>query len=237
MASKGNSRHLKRLAKSRMLAIPPKKALWLVKSAAGPHKKEESIPLILLLREILSIAQDSKEAKRIISSGEVHVDGIPRRNPHFGVGQMDIIGFPRIKKYYQVFTVKGKLILALLDENDSKLKSCRIVNKTTIAGNKVQLNLHDGKNIIIEKEEDRFRVGDTVRITIPDYKVESFLKLEKGAYCYIYRGKHSGTLGILQEIIQQPGGQPSDAKLKVGEGELITRKDFLFAVSKEFHLD
>jgi small subunit ribosomal protein S4e len=237
MASKGNNRHLKRLAKSRMLEINPKKALWLIKSAAGAHKTDESIPMLILLREILCIAKNAKEAKRLLSNGEILIDGKIRHSTHYAIGLMDIVSLPKIKKYYQVFSIKGRLKLIEISESDSKIKSCRIVNKTPITGNKVQLNLHDGKNIIIEKEEDQFRVGDTVRITIPECKVDAFLKLEKGSHCYIYRGKHSGRLGILDEIIEQPGGQPSDAKLKVNDQELRTRKDYLFAVSKEFHLD
>ncbi|MFH0972317.1 MAG: 30S ribosomal protein S4e [Candidatus Micrarchaeota archaeon] len=236
MANKGSTKHLKRLAKSRMLEIAPKAALWLARPDAGAHRLEESITLGLMLKEILKVADTAKEAKKLLSAGEILIDGKIRRNTHFGVGLMDVISIPKIKKYYQVFTIGGRLRLIEVDEADSKLKSCRIVNKTPIAGNMVQLNLHDGKNIVIEREEDRFRVGDTVRITIPGYKVEAFLKLEKGAHCYIYKGKHSGKLGVLEEIIEQPGGQPSDAKLKVGEQELITRKDYLFAVSKEFHL-
>ncbi len=227
---------MKRLARSPMLPIPAKGDLWLIKSQAGAHKKDESIPLLVLMRDLLKIVGNLKEAKRLLTSREVLVDGKIRREPDFAVGLMDIVSFPKIRKFYQIFTIKGKLRVIPIDENDAKLKSCRIVDKTPITGGKVQLNLHDGKNIIIEKEEDRFKTGDTVRITIPGYKVDAFLKLEKGSNCYIYRGKHSGTLGTLEQIIEQPGGQPSDAKLKVGGEELITRKDYLFAVSKEFHL-
>lgn len=237
MALKGNNRHLKRLARSPMLPIAAKGDLWLIKANAGAHKAKESMPLLVLLRDILKVASNLKEAKRLLSAGDVVVDGKARRAPDFAVGLMDIVALKKTGKFYQVFTIKGKLRLVEIDENDAKLKSCRIVNKTPVRNGKVQLNLHDGKNIIIEKEEDRFKVGDTVRVTIPGYKVDAFLKLEKGSNCYIYRGKHSGTLGTLEEIVEQPGGQPSDAKLKVGSEELITRKDYLFAVSKEFHLN
>jgi small subunit ribosomal protein S4e len=237
MANKGNSRHLKRLAKSPMLNITPKTALWLIKPKAGAHKADESIPLLVLIRETFGFGENLKEVKHILSAGDVLVDGTARREPKFAVGLMDIISIPKMKKFYQVFSVKGRLKLVDITEADAKLKSCRIVGKTYVTGNKIQLNLHDGKNILIEKEEDRFKVGDTVRITIPNYKVDAFLKLEKGANCYIYRGKHSGKLGTLEEIIEQPGGQPSDAKLKVGDQELLTRKDYLFAVSKDFKLD
>ncbi|MBI5225147.1 30S ribosomal protein S4e [Candidatus Micrarchaeota archaeon] len=237
MANKGKNRHLKRLAKSKMLHIPAKKHLWIIKASPGPHADNESMPLLILAREVLKVAKNAKEAKSLISKGEILVDGKARKNLHFGVGLMDVISIPKIKKSYQMFTIAGRLKLNEQSEKDAKLKSCRIMSKQLIGGGKVQLNLHDGKNILIEKEEDRFKVGDTVRITIPGYKVESFIKLEKGANCYIFRGKHSGKIGHLEQIIEQPGGQPSDAKIKVGEAEIITRKDFLFAVSKEFHLN
>ncbi|MFH1750420.1 MAG: 30S ribosomal protein S4e [Candidatus Micrarchaeota archaeon] len=237
MALKGNNRHLKRLNRSMVLPIPAKGNVWIVKPGAGAHKAKESIPLLILIRDMLGIAANLKEAKQLLTRGEIIVDGKVRKTGDFSVGLMDIVVLRSIKKSYQVFNIKGKFRLVEIDENDASVKSCRIVNKAPIRGGKVQLNLHDGKNIIIEKEEDRFRVGDTVRITIPNYKVDTFLKLEKGANCYIYKGKHSGTLGTLEDIIVQPGGQPSDAKLKVGEDFVITRKNYLFAVSKEFRLD
>lgn len=234
MALKGNRRHLKKLAHSRMLAMPAKGEVWLKKAKASAHKKDECVPLQLFLRDVIKVAKTSREAKRILNAGEVKVDGRIVRDAGYGVGVMDVVSVPKLGKHFQVFVVKGFLKPVEIPEADARLKSCRIVNKTMLKAGKVQLNLHDGRNILIEKEEDRFDVGDTVRVTLPDYKIESFIKLEKGANCYVYKGKHAGAVGNLEELIELPGGIPTDARIRHGDRELVTHKDYLFAVAKEF---
>ncbi len=237
MALKGNRRHLKKLAHSRVLALPAKGAVWIKKAEAGAHKKDECIPLQLFLRDVVKAAKTAREAKRILNAGEVKVDGRTVRDSGYGLGVMDVVSIPRLGKQFQVFVVKGFLKAVEVSDADAKLKSCKIVNKTILGGGKVQLNLHDGRNILIEKEEDRFNVGDTVRVTLPEYKIESFIKLEKDSNCYVFKGKHAGAVGTLEELIELPGGIPTDAKIRHGDQELVTHKDYLFAVAKEFHID
>lgn len=236
MAGHGNKRHWKRLAKSKALRVSTKTHRWIKKPLAGKHTKEFSIPLVVLLRDMLKVTKDAAEARHVLSGGQVFVDGVVQKKAALGVGLMDVISIPKLGKYYQIFTLKGELHAIEITAEEAKHKSCRIVNKTLIKGNKVQLNLHDGRNVLIEKEEDRFGVGDTVRLEIPTQKIDQFIKLEKGATCYVFKGKHSGKIGILEEIVVQPGGVPSQARLTLEGKQLITQKDYLFAVAKEFRI-
>jgi len=71
--------HLKRLAAPEFWPIPKKKYTWVFSPSPGPHKKEECIPLAIVVRDILKLAETGKEAKRIIKAGEVIVDGKVRR--------------------------------------------------------------------------------------------------------------------------------------------------------------
>jgi small subunit ribosomal protein S4e len=237
MALHGNSRHLKKMAHSRVLALPAKGSVWLKKAEPGAHAKDECIPLTVFLRDIVKVAQTSREAKRILNAGEVKIDGRAVRDVGYGIGVMDVVSIPKLGKHFQVFMIKGLLKAVEIPEEDAKLKSCRITNKTMLKGGKVQLNLHDGRNILIEKEEDRFNVGDTVRVRLPDYKIEAFIKLEKGANCYVFKGKHAGAVGSLEELVELPGGIPTDARIKHDGKEIVTHKDYLFAVAKEFRTD
>ncbi|MBU1197491.1 30S ribosomal protein S4e [Candidatus Micrarchaeota archaeon] len=234
MARHGNYRHLKRLAKSKAIKIPKKGMVWLAKSEPGKHEKNHCMPLVVLLRDVMKLTKNASETKTVLNAGHVLVDGVVQRKTDVGIGLMDIVSFPKLKKHYQIFMVRGALAPVEISDNEAKFKSCRVVNKTLISGNKVQLNLHDGRNVIIEKEEDRFRVGDTVRVTIPDNKIDLFIKLEKGVKCYIFKGKHSGTIGVLEEIVAMPGGLPSQAHLSLDGKQLITQKNYLFAVAKDF---
>ena len=234
MTNHGSSRHINRLAKSRAIPMPKKGAKWLIKASPGAHSKDESIPLQVLIRDVLHLAEDAREARRIIRTGEVLVDGKVRKKNDFAVGLMDVVVIPKAKKNYQIYRIGETLQPVEISDESAKKKSCRIVNKTVVKGNKVQLNLHDGKNILIEKEEDRFRVGDTIIVTIPKYEIDHFIKLEKGTPCYVFKGKHAGAVGILDDVMEMPRGTPADAKLKHEGEELITRKEYLLAVTKDF---
>lgn len=218
------------------MPVARKTTTWLKKQSAGPHSNQESMPAVVVLRDVLKVAGDAREVKKILNSNLFLVDGKPVHEPGFPIGLMDLVALPKMKATYRVIISKGKLVLLPVTEDDGKQKLCKIVNKKIVRGGRIQLNLHDGRSYLIEKEEDQFKVGDTVKLTIPEQKLEGFLKLEKGATCYIWKGKHSGKVGKLEKIIEFPYGTPSDAVLKEENGnELITLKEYLFVVDKGFN--
>jgi len=235
MAGHGKSRHLKRIAAPKALPLPKKTTVWFKKGKPGAHALAQSIPLLSLLRDMLKVAATKWEAKKIIAAGDVLVDQTHVSDEGCAVGLMDVVSIPKMKKFYRVAFKKGKIALSEITEDEAKEKPCKIVSKTVVRGNKVQLNLHDGRNYLIEKEEDQFKAGDTIRMALPTQKLSGFMKLEKGAHCYIYKGKHSGKTGVLKEIVVFPYGTPSDAVLEDETGnKLITLKDYLFVVDKNF---
>jgi small subunit ribosomal protein S4e len=88
--------------------------------------------------------------------------------------------------------------------------------------------------MLIEKEEDRFKVGDTILVSVPNQEMKGFLKMEKGAPCLVFKGRHSGELAVLEEILSREGSKPADARLTTEGKELITLKNYLFVVDKDF---
>ena len=161
MAKMGSRKHLKRYKAPKTWPIHPKEDTWTVKPSAGSHAIIDAIPLTLVIRDILKLADNAREAKRIINSGNVLVDGRVVKDYKFPVGLMDIIEIPKTGESYRVLLDrKGRLQLDLIEENDSKL--CKIVNKTTIKGWKTQLYLHDGNNVILD--EDAYNAGDVINL-------------------------------------------------------------------------
>lgn len=57
---------LKRLLVPSFWKVPKKVAKWTVAPRPGPHKKFEGIPLQIIVRDILNLAETGKEAKSII---------------------------------------------------------------------------------------------------------------------------------------------------------------------------
>lgn len=233
MASHGKKRHTKRLAAPRALPIPRKGTLWLKTSKPGPHGRESSIPLVVLLRDLLKVCQNSGEAKKLLNNGQVLVDGRVVKDIGFQVGLMDVI---TLKEYgsFVILNKSGKLLALKTSQAGEKL--CKIVGKQVIPGNKTQLALHDGRSIVVDKAS-QYSTGDTLKLAIPSGEIKAHLKLEKESRCYVFHGRHAGSIGSLLDIKVYSGITPSNALIKDENGnEILTLKDYVFVVDPSFKL-
>ncbi len=174
---------------------------WAVRPMPGPHAKDMCIPLQVMLRDVLGYADNAKEAKKIIKEGKVLVDGVVRKDHRYPAGLMDVIHIPELKKYYRVSINSHGLFLKEISEKEADRKLCRINGKTTIKGGKMQLNLHDGRNIIVDK--DVYKTGDSVLIKVPGQEILKHFKMEKGASAVIINGKNMGTEGKIKDIYRR----------------------------------
>ncbi|MCD6448566.1 MAG: 30S ribosomal protein S4e [Thermoplasmata archaeon] len=220
--------HLKRLKAPRTWRIERKVAKWTVKPSPGPHPVDRSIPLLLIVRDFLGLADTGKEARKIIAAREILVDGKARRDYKFPCGLMDVISIPKINEHYRVlFDRRGVLQLVKIDEERAKWKLCRIENKTMVRGGKIQLNLHDGRNIIVE--ENSYKTGDVVRISVPEQEILEVIPMEKGTLAMITGGKHTGQIAEIEEVIVTKSPMPNIVKLK----GFSTIKPYVFPIGKD----
>jgi small subunit ribosomal protein S4e len=232
MARRGGKQHLKRLNQPKVIQLRNRKEhTFLLNPSPGPHSKEKSIAIGVLLREVLNIASTAKEAKRILHEGKVLVDGRVVKDIHFPVGMMDIISFPEINKHY-LLTVGEKMRLVPISvDGNALIKYWKVVRKYVRPGNKLYATLHDGRTISID---NHIKVGDTLVVDLKEKKLVKHLKLEPGAKCLIVEGKHAGRVVELQEIISRGSGRKKEAKLKAGGEEIITLADYLFVIDDDF---
>lgn len=232
--------HLKRLVASKHFPIERKARTFIVTPAPGPHSKDECIPIQVVLREMLKLVRSGAEAKKVLNSRAIKVDGRIVTDPKFPVGMMDVVEIPKLDASYLAAPVKGVLKLHLLDRKNAGQKLCRVQGKTTITGGKFQLNLHDGRNVIVaESEAKNYAVGDSIIISVPDQKIQKHLKLKEGNIGMIGRGKYAGTIGTIKEIVLVKGREPNKAILDVSGEEVRTIKDYIFIIGEkhpEIHL-
>jgi small subunit ribosomal protein S4e len=225
------SKHLKRLAAPRSLKIHRKEKVWTIKPSSGPHPLEMSIPLGILVRDYLKLADNRKETKRIISNGDILIDGKQRKNYKFPCGLMDVITIPAMKNSYRLlFNERGKLTLVPIKSSDSEWKLCRIENKTIIKDKKIQLNLHDGNNTIVKKDE--YKTGDVVKISFKDNKIQDIYKFQKGTVSIIIGGSHIGEVANIEDFVIIPSSKPNLAKMK-GKTAFSTLQKYVFPIGKE----
>jgi len=233
MAKMGSRKHLKRFKAPKSWPIHPKEDTWTVKPAPGTHAIEDSLPLLVIIRDILGLADNSREAKRLINTGNVLIDGRAKKDYKFPVGFMDILSIPKTGEHYRILLdTKGRLTLHPISAEDAEYKLAKIVNKSTIKGGKTQLNLHDGRNVIVE--EDEYSGYDVVCLGIPEQEIKENFTFEEGVVVLVTGGKHTGELGKIQEVIVDQSSKANTVIIeKANKDTFLTLKDYAFVIGKD----
>lgn len=225
-------KHLKRLAAPRALILHRKEKKWTYKVTAGPHPVDRSIPLALVVRDFLKLCDTGREARRIIGSGDVLVDGLKQKNHKHPVGLMDVVHVPSTKSHYRVLLdYHARLHLVPIKADEAKWKLCRVRNKTTVRGGRTQLNLHDGRNLLLAKNE--YATGDALKIELPTQKVLGVHRFTPGVLGLVVQGSHAGTIAPIRAVEVKKGPYPNLVVLEGPQGEFRTIKDYVFPVGEK----
>lgn len=223
--------HMKRLAAPRTWPIKRKGPgiRFIARPLPGPHSMQESMPLVVILKEILKIAKTTREINAVLQSGKIFVDGVVRKEKYFPVGLMDSLSLDN-EHYRILINTKGQLYLKKITKEQTNLKPHKIIDKTILKGGKIQLNLFDGKNILVK--ENSYKVGDTLIMT--KNEIKKHLKFGKGSYVYLTGGYHIGKCGAIDEILVFPGSEPTRVIIKDGENRMEGLKKYAFVVEESF---
>lgn len=241
MGKKGGRKHLKREKAPRSWLIHPKEAQWAVKPKPGPHPQRACLPLSGLVRDVLGYANSARESKIVLARNRVSVDGKIRRDHKFPTGLMDVVELPDANMSYRILPAIGKGLTAVrIPKDETKSKLCRIEGKTTLRKSKVQLNLHDGRNLIVQVQdprnpkEDIYKTRDTLRISIPTQQILEHLRFAEGAYAIVTSGRNLGRHGKIMKIESSTAARRATALIEDPSGNRFeTIADYLFVVGEE----
>lgn len=184
---------LKRLAAPKWWPIERKTKKFVI-SPRGPHPKELSLPLLILIRDVFRFGETAREARQIIKQGKILVDGRPMKDPNYGIGILDVIEIPELKKAWRVVP---KNTFSLVEVHDPRLKICKIIDKSILKKGKTQLNLDCGKNIITENS---YSTKDSLLLELPSQKIIESIKLEHGSIALVMKGKNAGLVAKIKII-------------------------------------
>merc|ERR1711988_1005578 len=85
---RGPKKHLKRLNAPSHWMLDKMGGVWAPRPSTGPHKLRECLPLIILLRNRLKYALNTKEVKYILMQRLIKVDGKARTDKTYPAGFM-----------------------------------------------------------------------------------------------------------------------------------------------------
>ncbi len=217
------SRHLKSYAVPKSWTLLKKVNKWTVRPLPGAHSAGLSMPVSLLLRQ-LGLAKTSREIKHIINSKKVFVDGKIVKNHHRSIGFMDVIHISPGTFVRSSLDKKGRLVFKECSQEESRKKVCKIVRKLSVSGNKIQLGLLDGRNVLVDK--GNFSVGDTLVVEVPAQKILEHLPLSKGSFVFLIGGKHKGSLVQIESV------EGNTVRCSGGKDHIDTLKEFVVVVGK-----
>jgi small subunit ribosomal protein S4e len=195
----------------------------------GAHSEERGMPLVVVLRDLLKVADKSKEIEQILHEGKVQVDGKVRKDYRYTVGMFDTISIPALNANYRmVIADNGKF--NIVPVTDASAKICKIVNKTAVKGGKIQLNLHDGTTMLASND---YKTKDSIIIKVPERKIDQHFTYAVGSLVMVTEGKHSGEIGKIKEIKTVRSSAPNTVVITTPAGDFETIENYVFVIGKD----
>ena len=102
--------------------------------------------------------------------------------------------------------------------------------KTCVKKNKIQLHMHDGSNMLIDK--NNYNTDDVIVFDIGTRKIKDVIKMEKGSKVLVISGNNMGTVGKLEEIITTKSSMPNKVVIDTGSRKIDLPKKCVFAVGR-----
>ncbi|QYZ79092.1 30S ribosomal protein S4e [Methanofollis formosanus] len=227
--------HLKRLTAPMAWQIAKKENTFVTRTCPGPHNAA-AMPVAVWLRDVMGLAGNMKEVKRILHQRDVIVNGKPVTDPKIGLGIFDIVSIPKMDKHYRLLMDKrGHLVAVEIDAEAAKTRLCKIRNKTIVKGGKVQLNLNFGANLLAD---NTYKPKDSVVLTLGEgeerFKIVDHFPFAVGNVAMVIGGKHSGRIGTIAEIRTVPGSIPNRVILEDENQESFeTVEGYIFMIGRE----
>jgi len=230
MGKKGGDSRVKRQMAPKFWDIKRKQGQFVVRVKPGPHSKNRSYPLGMVLRDMLNVASTMHEAEKILKAGKVKVDGVKRLDHHLAIGLMDVVELATGLAYRLVPKNSVLLTAIPIEDSEKNVKLVKVTSKTTIKGKKIQYGFHDGKSLI---SDQNLRVGDSCIIEIPEVKVKTQIAFEKGATALIVTGENAGNIGTIEDIRDGIFSLPKRALVSFGDRSVELPVDMVIVVGTD----
>jgi small subunit ribosomal protein S4e len=217
--------HQKRISAPKSWPIAKKANKWVVAASPGAHSRD-AVPILVVIRDMLHLADNTTEAKRILHSGNVTVNGRIIKKHKAQVGLFDIVAAAG-RHYRMLPNPRGRYQLTEISDEEAKRKLARIDNITVVKGGKLQYNLHDGTNVLLE---DKYGAGDSLVFSLPGYDIIEHFERKAGNKAMIVGGKHSGETGTILELKNVASSRPNMVRIERGDTQFETIQEYVFVI-------
>ena len=180
--------HQKRSTVSKKVPIPRKGTAYVARPLSH---LDDSITVLAAVRDMLKLARTTREVKYLIHNKLLKINGREVKDYRESLKLFNILEAG--KNYVLSLTLHGRFSL---HETKEKNRLCKVINKKLLSGKKIQLNLHDGSNIL---SEDKIQTNDSVYLDSAG-KISKHVSFEKGKPCFVISGKYIGRNGSIKSV-------------------------------------
>ena len=190
-----------RQAATTRLPIGRKGTKYVARASSG---LKDSVPVVIAVRDILHLAKTKREVNHMITKKLLKLNWVDVISPNESIKLFNI--FKADKEY--ALTLSPTKKFSFEEVKNKKERLCKVIGKKLLQGGKVQINLHDGTNII---GDNKVKVGDSVYLD-ESGKIKKHISPEKGLEVFVVSGKYEGQRGKIEEVIGKK------ILIKLGEG-------------------
>lgn len=181
--------HKSRQEASTKLPIQRKGSKYIVTTASHFN---DSVSVLFALRDMLHLVKNKKEAKKVVHQKQVKLNGKLVEDYHESIKLFNV--FEADKTYVLKLSPTKKFFFEESSGKSERL--CKVINRTLVSNNKIQINLHDGSNFITDKP---IKVGDSVYLDFSG-KMKKHIAFAKGEEAFIIAGKYAGLSGKVEAV-------------------------------------
>lgn len=209
--------HQKRLPAPKHYPVARKETKY-VSTIEGSRSRENALPAVVVLRDVLGYAENESDAKQIVQDRAVLRNGEPITDIRQGIGVFDVVELPGAEEAYRVLRSGRDLSFVPVTDGDKVV--AKIVGKDA-DGDEYVYRLHNGENY---RSGEEYGTGSTLVFNSSVKQIE----LEEGVQVVVVRGQHAGEVAELKEIHNR--GRNPDTGLVESDEEFETQLENLVAV-------
>ncbi|MFH0906316.1 MAG: hypothetical protein V1824_03180 [archaeon] len=198
MAVKGENKCLKMNRATSIYKVDKSKK-FVIKPKPGKHSKTSSVSVGYIIKDLLFLADNTRELKYILKSRYLTVDKKIVSDHRLPVGLNDVLEIPKIKKYYKMsYALNGLLVPFEITKEETRYKICKIVSKKLINKNNVQLTTNDGRTIITSNLA--YKPKASIKLDLEEGTIKEYYPLEENREVLVIGGKHIGKKGKITKV-------------------------------------
>jgi small subunit ribosomal protein S4e len=129
-----------------------------------------------------------------------------------------------------------------ISEKEAGFKLCKIVGKRNVEGGKVQINLHDGRSIILQSQSPRQKTegelapGGAMQIGLPKQNMMGVVPFQTGALGLVIDGRNQGIYGKITTITPGTHARPKIVKIETATEAFDTPAEYVIPVGTQTSL-